>query len=196
MPSLAYIDDSWLGNFRTTFGGMDRDQWLSAAEAIHLAMSVASRSGYFLSPEKCDIRPSRVQKYLGVACDSHEAVSRLPMDKLQKLQSLVRTVIEAGYVSIPTLERIAGKCTSMAAAIRPASLWTHCMFSQLAKSKTNRRVRKRVSLVSNPELVGELRQRLELEATTHQGPWFKARRFTAALTGGGQPTRRRTRSVG
>lgn len=134
-----------------------------------------------LSLTKCDIRPSQVQRYLGIDCDSREVVFRIPVDKLLKLQSLVRSALEAGHVSIPTLERMAGKATSMAVAIRPASLWTHCMFAQLAKSARNRRPTSRVSLVKNPELAGELQQWVELEPTTHQGPWFKARHYTAAL---------------
>lgn len=185
VPALAYIDDSWLANFRNSFGAPDRIQWLGAAAAIHLAMTVSFNSGYFTSPAKCDIRPSRVQKYLGIECDSLEAAFRIPAEKLQKMQSLVRSALDTGYVTIQTLERIAGKCTSMAVAIRPASLWTHCMFSQLArKSARGDRDSNRVRFDANPELAGEFHQWLELEPKTHQGPWFKARHFTAALTVG------------
>lgn len=96
--------------------------------------------------------------------------------------SLVRTTLEAGHVTTETLEQIAGKCTIMAVAICPASLWTHCMFSQLAKSARGGRLVDRVRFDANLELSVEFRQRLGLEPTTHEGPLFKARHFTAVLT--------------
>ena len=122
-----------------------------------------------------------MQRYLGIECESLEVVFRVPVDKVQKMQLRVRSALNDGYATTSTLERIAGKCTSMAVAIRPACLWTTCMFSQLAKSARNCRPENRVSFDANPELAGEFLQWSELKATTHQGPWFKARHSTVAL---------------
>lgn len=39
--ALAYLDDSWLGNFQSTHGQPEREQWLAVAEASHVAMLVS-----------------------------------------------------------------------------------------------------------------------------------------------------------
>ena len=138
IPALAYLDDSWLGNFNSTYGRPERKQCLAAAEAIHVAMLLPFLCGYFLSVKKCDLRPKRIQRYLGMLRDSETAMFRVPTDKLGNLQSLLRTALEEGWLSFRTLERIAGKCMSLTGmsltvAIRPASLWTHAMFAVLSK---------------------------------------------------------------
>ena len=56
-PALAYIDDSWLANFRDTSEASDPDQWLGAAAAVHLATCFVFQRGCFLFPSKCDVRP-------------------------------------------------------------------------------------------------------------------------------------------
>ena len=68
IPALAYVDDSWLGNFNSTYGQSEREQWLAAAETIHVAMLALFLCGYFLSVKKCDLRPTRIQRYLGMLC--------------------------------------------------------------------------------------------------------------------------------
>lgn len=60
-------------------------QWLAAAEATFVAMLVAFLCDAFLSIKKCDFKPTRLQKYLGIWCDSTTATFRVPQDKLGKL---------------------------------------------------------------------------------------------------------------
>ena len=55
-----------------------------------MAMLVSFLCGQFLSAKKCDFRPTRLQKYLGMLCDSDTASFRVPQDKLDKLQQLLR----------------------------------------------------------------------------------------------------------
>ena len=133
IPALAYIDDSWLANLQSTHGQPARSQWLAAAEAIHAAMLVSWMCGHFLSPKKCDLRPTKVQRYLGMLCDSDTASFRVPPDKMAKLHDLLSTAIAPEEISSRALDRIAGKCMSMTVAIRPASRWTHVMFTTLSK---------------------------------------------------------------
>ena len=97
------------------------------------------------------------------------------------MHSLVRAALDDAFVTIQTLERIAVKCTSMAVVIRPALIWRTCMFSPIANGARKHRPENRVSHVGNPELAEEFHQWSDLEAMTHQGPWFKARYYTAAL---------------
>ena len=64
IPALACIDDSWVANVQNTHGQSALLQWLAAAEAIHVAKLVSWMCCYFLSPKKCDLRPTKVQRYL------------------------------------------------------------------------------------------------------------------------------------
>ena len=121
-PVLAYIDDAFYATLAALFGRSAKTQWLAAAAGIHLGMLVSFMAGYFLSDEKADLRPSRVQRYLGIICDSNTATFRVPEDKLRKLHALIQVVLSDGEVSGRILEKIAGKCVSMSVAIRPASL--------------------------------------------------------------------------
>lgn len=147
-------------------------------------MLASFMSGYFLSVKKCDLRPTRIQRYLGMLCDSETAMFRVPQDKLDKLQHLLRTTLDALELSFRTLERIVGKCMSLTVAIRPAALWTHAMFAML--SKLDRTGASSIELThdSHADLLGELKQWSRITVTSHEGPWQRARHFTATLTDG------------
>ena len=172
IPALAYLDDSWLSNHVATQGLPARHQWLAAGEATHVAMFVSFISGCFLSVKKGDVRPTRLEQYLGILCDLDTATFRVPPDKLDKLQQLVTVALDGEGTSFRTLQRIAGKFMSMTVAIRPASLWTRAMFSTLAALEK--------SGLSRIDLTSEARG--DLASTSHEGPWQRARHFTAALT--------------
>lgn len=50
------------------------------------------------------------------------------------------TTLDGGWLSVGTLERVTGKCTSLIMAARPASLWTYALFfvpSKLEKSSVD-----------------------------------------------------------
>ena len=57
------------------------------------------------------MQPTRIQRYLGMLCDSETATFRVPQYKLDKLQDLRRTALDAGELSFRTPERVAGICT-------------------------------------------------------------------------------------
>ena len=86
-----------------------------------------------MSPRKCDLRTTKVQRYLGTLCDADTASIRVPQDKMDTLHELLHTTLEAMALSFRTLEHIARKSISKTVAIRPASLWTHAMFPLLSK---------------------------------------------------------------
>ena len=86
-----------------------------------MEMPVSYFCGCFLSDTKCDLKPSRMQRYLSFLCDSNTTSFRVPEDKLQKVHALIRAALEHGSRMGKMLE-IAGKCVSMSVAIRPASL--------------------------------------------------------------------------
>lgn len=182
-PALAYLDDSWLSNVLATHGGPAKEQWLAACEATHVAMLVSFMCGQFVSVKKCELRPITAIRYLGIICDSRTMTFRIPQDKLDQLHDLVRTALNSGGVAYRTLQRIAGKCMSMTVAIRPASLWTHAMFAVLASMEKAGRSRVDLSLDANADLLGEFKQWLSLAATSHEGPWHKARHLPVKLDG-------------
>ena len=119
---MAYLDDSWLSKFRASHGRAARAQWLVAGEATHAAILVSFLCGQFMSANKCDFRPTRQQQYLGMVWASDIATVRVPQEKMDKLQLLLRAAVNGGQLSFRTLQRIAGKYVSTTVAIRPASL--------------------------------------------------------------------------
>ena len=87
--------------------------------------------GVLLLAKKCDWRPTRVQEYLSILCDSGTATLRVPQEKLDVVRTLLTEALENRTVAFKTLQRIAGKVTRMTVAIRPASLYTQAMFAAL-----------------------------------------------------------------
>ena len=169
--ALAYLDDSRVSNFQASNGLAAREQWLAAGDATHVAMLVSFLCSQFLSAKKCDFRPTRQQQYLGMVCDSDTATFRVPQDKLEKMQQLLREALAAGHLSFRTLQRITGKCMSMAVTIRPALMWTHAMFAVVAELGMSGRCSVDLSHDSRADLVSEFKQWLSITATSQEGPW-------------------------
>ena len=121
-------------------------------------MLVSYLCGVFLLAKKCDWRPTRVQEYLGILCDSGTATLRVPQEKLDVVHTLLTEALENRTVAFQTSQQIAGKVTSMTVAIRPASLYTQVMFAALAMldKATQRTVD--LSLDPSANLVGEMKQ--------------------------------------
>ena len=184
IPSLAYLDDSFLSNFVATQGASPRDQWLAACEATHVGMLVAFLCGTYLSSKKCDLRPTTNQKYLGIWCDSEKAVFRIPQERLDKLHQRLRHALEVQRVSFETLRSVAGQAMSMSVAIRPAALYTQAMFAAVAKLEKSGAHEVDLAARASADLRGEFLRWLEISASTHEGPWQRARHFVAELTFG------------
>ena len=109
---------------------------------------------------------------------------RVPSDKLCRLRELILKVLSEGEVPLSTLEKIAGKCTSMKVAIRPASLWTHYMFETLRKAQCprNRFWQHRVRVPRRSGLREELELWYGLTENAQEGPWYLATHFAVVLT--------------
>ena len=153
---LAYLDDSFLTNYVSTHGGPPRVQWLAAAEATSVAMLVSYFCGYFLSIKKCDLKPSTLQKYLGIWCDSETATFRVPQERLDKLHARIAHAFERGSISFSMLQSVAGQAMSMAVAVRPASLYTQAMFATISALEKSGRSEVPLALDSSADLRGEL----------------------------------------
>lgn len=97
---------------------------------------------------------------------------------------LLLEALAVGELSFRTLQRVAGKCMSMTVAIHPASPWTQAMFAALVALETSGMPVIDLFKQSYADIVGEMPQWLGLTATSHEGPWQKARHFSAAITHG------------
>ena len=140
--------------------------------------------GQCLSATKCYFRPTRRQQYLGMVCDSDTATFRVPQDKLDKLQQLLRETLVAGQPSFLTLRRITSKYMRITVPIRPASLWTNAMFAMVADLHKSGLCSVDLANDSRVDLVGEFKQWLSITATSQEWLWQRARHFAAALTKG------------
>lgn len=76
-----------------------------------MAVALSFLVGFYLSASKCNLVPRRVQRYLGILCDSERAMYRIPSDKLDKLQVLIDRVLDDGDIDLPTLQKLAGSAS-------------------------------------------------------------------------------------
>eukprot|EP00903_Cladosiphon_okamuranus_P006868 g6689.t1 len=184
IPALAYLDDSLSCNFRATHGMLPRTQWLAAAEATSVAMLVSFFYGQFLSLKKCDLKPQRLQKYLGIWCDSSTATLRVTQEKLDKMHGRLKKALTSGVISFETLRSVAGQAMSISVEIRPASLYTQAIFAAVAALEKSGRHRVDLRSRAFADLLGEFLWWCGIVTTTHEGPWQRARHFTAQLKRG------------
>ena len=68
-----------------------------------------------------------------------------------------------------TLERIAGICMSLTAAVRPASLWIHAMFTVLSKLAKTGTSGIDLARDSHADLLREFRQWIEITSKRDRG---------------------------
>ena len=95
-----------------------------------------------MSIAKCVLEPTTRLLFLGITCDIEGRRFEFPKDKLLKLEVILTVVITSGLISFVDHGRLAGKCTSMSAAVPPASLYTNQMYKHIAKfRRTERRVK-------------------------------------------------------
>lgn len=121
IPTLTWIDDFYLTNFRST-RSMDADQQFQAAQtAAFVALEVFYQAGYFVSIKKSQIDPTTSLVFLGITCDSQRARFEVPEDKLLKLEAILTEAISTGVISFKMLEKLAGKCTSLSVALQAVS---------------------------------------------------------------------------
>lgn len=93
-PVLVSSDDSWLADFQGTSRENDRQRRLAAAEVFHTDKLIQVR--VLLSATKSGLRPTRVQRYLGLLCDSETERFQLTQDSLDKLHNNLQEVSREG----------------------------------------------------------------------------------------------------
>ena len=185
VPVLVWIDDFYLTNFRVSRNSNPEQQAEAALAAVHLALCVFHRAGYFMSVEKCVLNPTTSLVYLGIVCDSAKCRFEVPEDKLVKLETLITAAIDASSITFAELEKVAGKCTSMTVAVPAASLYTFHMYKQIGHlQRTGKsRVSATVKVAPNGSLRAEFDRWLEVRARMNGATWFQAQHRVLSVSG-------------
>ena len=185
IPTLTWIDDFYLTNFRSTRMLSASQQFQAAQTAAFVALEVFYRAGYFVSVNKSHLDPTTSLVFLGITCDSAKARFEVPEDKLDKLEAILTEAISEGVISFKMLEKLAGKCTSLSVAVPVAALYTHHMYRQLARFQQSggRRRSPDIDIPKNGGLMFELRQWLEVRRKFNGASWYGPARQRVKITG-------------
>lgn len=133
-----------------------------------------------MSIAKSELDPTTSIIFLGVRCDSKEQRFTIPNEKLVKLELLITTAVAQEKIYFPTLEKVAGKCTSMSVACPAALLYTHFLYKEIGDCQRKGKVRKGsrknfdVPVTANSGLRFEFDKWLEVRASMNGAPWHKA----------------------
>ena len=135
MPCSLYIDDRHNGQLQVQlnegayagFATEDEHRFAAAQSAIFLVSYNLIRFGYFLGLEKSILVPQLVVLYLGFLSDSVAQMFHMLPDKKARFLQLVRKILDGLSVTVQTLQRLVGKCTSFALAVPAARLFTRNM---------------------------------------------------------------------
>lgn len=103
----------WYGKCVSIFGCSDSVQRLSAAETLRAGRLISCVCVYLLSGTKRDLKPSRIQRYLGSLCNSSTTAFRVPEYNLKKLHALILAALVNGKLTVQPLDKIVAKCVSM-----------------------------------------------------------------------------------
>ena len=135
IPSSLYIDDrhsSQLsfpnGCFPVAYQNLPSQDSINLALAnatIFLKCFILSSLGYFIGLEKSTLVPCKQVSYLGFISDSEKQAFILLPHKKEKFLILLKRALSSGTIDLVTLQRLGGKCISMALAVPGAWLYTN-----------------------------------------------------------------------
>jgi hypothetical protein len=125
-----------------------------------------------LSPEKCQLRPSNVVKFLGFVVDSLQGVFRLSALQKDKLQQAISSCLERpSRVPAKLLARVTGLVTSMSLVTGPVS----GLFSRFLHRALNSWTSWQVSVSLDSQAIGELKfWQQHLESFSSRSFWPSA----------------------
>ena len=138
MPVLGYIDDRLYGPGRAV-----STPKVSAKEksdrGVYAILQLGTRLGYTYSIPKCLFESGTRAKSLGFFVDTAEQAFILPDDKKGQLLELVGHILDETQIDLRTLQRLAGKCASVALAVPGALFYTREMHIAISKASKNSR---------------------------------------------------------
>ena len=175
IPCSLYIDDRHIGQLHFPSGSSPSAYRSLSVQQSNLAASKAAifvtyhtliSLGYTIGLSKSILEPNHQVPYLGFTVDSHLQAFTLLPSKKQKFLLQLKSVLANSQVELITLQKLAGKCLSMALAVPGARLFTNEINMAIS----------RASLSSRPAKVeGGLRKELEqwlfLESWDGSLPW-------------------------
>lgn len=123
LKDFSYLDDSATANAPHL---IVRDAYVK--------LVLLTLLGYFINTKKSVLLPGPVQRWLGLLVDLASRTFRIPDDKLQSFLQLISSALSVGHVSLPQLEKIAGKCVSFAPAVPGALLFTRAMYDAITSA--------------------------------------------------------------
>ncbi|KAK3751012.1 hypothetical protein QZH41_020176, partial [Actinostola sp. cb2023] len=142
IPSSLYIDDRHIGELQLDTPGTiplsatprDRTKLTNAQDAVYVVAYTLSHLGYTLGLPKCVLTPQKQIKFLGFISDTEQEAFYLPINKQKDFLALVASILAKRHVSVHTLQRLAGKCSSFNLAIQDARLYTNEMNMAIGKA--------------------------------------------------------------
>ena len=162
IPSSLYIDDRHSSQLSFPNGCLPvAYQNLPSQDSIYLALAnaaifvtcfILSSLGYLIGLEKSTLAPCKQVPYLGFISDSEKKAFILLPHKKEKFLILLKQALSSETIDLVTLQRLGGKCISMALAVPGARLYTNEINLALACAVRSSRPVK---------LSGPLRQELE-----------------------------------
>jgi len=96
-----------------------------ANAAIFVTCFTLSSLGYFIGLEKSTLAPCKQVPYLGFISDSEKQAFILLPRKKEKFLILLKQALKSETLDLVTLQRLGGKCISMALAVLGARLYTN-----------------------------------------------------------------------
>jgi hypothetical protein len=145
IPVLQYIDDRL---FNVSLGpdlcGVDGK--------LYAILQLLTRLGYTISIHKSVLSPTRSLDFLGFTVDSEAQVFRLPEKKRESFNILRNMVLEEDRVDLLTLQKLAGKCSSMAICVPGALFYIREMTRAIGQAQKSKKP---------VPLVGSLREEVE-----------------------------------
>ena len=174
VPCLLYIDDRHNGQLQVP---LDKGKYsllktndahnnAAASSAIYLVAFHLVRLGYFLGLLKSILTPSKVVPYLGFLADSSREVFHLIPEKKVKFITFVRDILGNSYISVKTLQRLAGKCVSFSRAVPAARLFTREMNAAISQGLGSQK-----AVLLHGALREEISHWLFLESWDDPLPW-------------------------
>ena len=147
IPCSLYIDDRHNGELQVpldkgeyyTIDNDDARHRALAESAVFLVAYHLVRLGYFLGLAKSVLVPSQTVPYLGFLSDSAQEVFHLKPEKRQSFLALVKDVLNKPFVTVKTLQRLAGKCVSFSLVVPAAKVFTREMNAAILRGPTNQR---------------------------------------------------------
>ena len=156
IPSSLYIDDRHSSQLSFSNGCLPAAyQNLPSAlanAAIFLTCFILSSLGYFIGLEKLTLVPCKQVPYLGFISDCEKQAFILLPHKKEKFLILLKQALSSETIDLVTLQKLGGKCISMALNVPGARLYTNEINLALSRAVRSSRPVK---------LSGPLRQELE-----------------------------------